>query len=133
MHNKRTASYEGDVLEEVLRGLEEQAARAVGAGIAPQRVILDPGIGFGKLPEHKLAVLRNMRRVTALGFPTLLGVSRKSVIGALTGKQVNERAYGTAAAVALAVAAGVDIVRVHDTTAMRDVVRVADAITRHGV
>jgi len=130
VHNKRVAEYAGDVVEEVLRWLEGQAMQAIRAGMAADHVILDPGIGFGKRPEHNLAVLKNLRRVSALGFPTLLGISRKSTIGLLTGKPVNDRVYGSAAAAALAVAAGIDIVRVHDVAAMVDVVRVADAIGR---
>jgi dihydropteroate synthase len=130
MHNKSDASYERDVVDEVLSYLEERAARAVRAGIPPQRIILDPGIGFGKRVEHNIALLRALRRIVALGFPTLLGASRKSVIGALTGKPVEDRVYGTAAVTALAIAAGIDVVRVHDVAATRDVVRVADAVAR---
>ena len=130
MHNKTAASYERGVVDEVLAHLEEQAARAVRAGIAAERVVLDPGIGFGKLPEHNIALLASLNRLVALGFPTLVGASRKSTIGALTGRSVGERLFGTAAAVALAAAAGVDIVRVHDVGPMRDVVRVADAVKR---
>ncbi len=131
MHNRRVAVYEGDVVDDVLDSLERQAARAVRAGIAPERIVLDPGIGFGKTSEHNLAVLGALGRIVALGFPTLLGTSRKSTIGKLTGRDVGARTYGTAATVALAVAAGVDIVRVHDVAEMTDVVRVADAIV-HG-
>jgi dihydropteroate synthase len=130
MHNKRVPIYEHAVVAEVLDYLERQAARAVRAGIAAERILLDPGIGFGKLPEHNLAVLGALERVVALGFPTLLGTSRKSTIGKLTGKPVESRTYGTAATVALAVAAGIDVVRVHDVAEMRDVVQVADAIAR---
>lgn len=130
MHNKRLALYEGDVVDEVLAYLEHQAVRAMRAGIAPERIVLDPGIGFGKLPDHNLALLGALDRLVALGFPTLLGVSRKSTIGRLTGKPVGARAFGTAAALALAVAAGIDIVRVHDVAEMRDVVAVADAVER---
>ena len=130
MHNKRVAIYEDDVVDEVLRYLDDQAQQAVRAGIRPERVILDPGIGFGKLPEHNLAVLGALGRVVGLGFPTLLGTSRKSTIGKLTGKPIEQRAFGTAATIALAVAAGIDIVRVHDVAEMRDVVAVADAIVR---
>jgi dihydropteroate synthase len=130
MHNKRVAVYERDVVDEVLAYLESAAARAVAAGIAPEAVILDPGIGFGKSPEHNLAVLGALDRLVALGFPTLLGTSRKSTIGKLTGRKVDARTYGTAATVALAVAAGIDIVRVHDVAEMRDVVAVCDAILR---
>ncbi|GAC1395660.1 MAG: hypothetical protein NVS3B17_19030 [Vulcanimicrobiaceae bacterium] len=130
MHNKRVAVYEGDVVDDVLATLDRQATRAVRAGLAVERVMLDPGIGFGKSPEHNLAVLAALPRVVALGFPTLLGTSRKSTIGKLTGRDVASRTYGTAATVALAVAAGVDIVRVHDVAEMTDVARVSDAIVR---
>jgi dihydropteroate synthase len=102
----------------------------VRAGIPPEHVILDPGIGFGKLAEHNLAILASLGRLVALGFPTLLGTSRKSTLGKLTGRAVDQRAFGTAASVALAAAAGIDIVRVHDVAEQCDVVRVADAIAR---
>jgi dihydropteroate synthase len=130
MHNKRVAVYERDVVDEVLAYLEASAARAVAAGIPAERVILDPGIGFGKSAEHNLAVLGSLGRLVALGFPTLLGTSRKSTIGKLTGRDVGARTYGTAATIALAVAAKIDIVRVHDVAEMRDVAAVADAIVR---
>ncbi|GAC1576839.1 MAG: hypothetical protein NVS3B7_09910 [Candidatus Elarobacter sp.] len=130
MHNKPVAMYERDIVDEVLAFLDAAAARCVRAGIPPEHVILDPGIGFGKLPEHNLAVLRALDRLVALGFPTLLGTSRKSTIGKLTGRGVEGREFGTAATMALAVAAGIDIVRVHDVAGQHDVVRVADAIVR---
>jgi dihydropteroate synthase len=130
MHNKPVALYERDVVDEVLAFLDEGAARCVRAGIPPEHVILDPGIGFGKLPEHNLAVLRALPRLAALGFPTLIGTSRKSTIGKLTGRGVEAREFGTAATVALAIAAGIDLVRVHDVPEQSDVVRVSDAIVR---
>jgi dihydropteroate synthase len=130
MHNKAVPFYERDVVDEVLAALEEAAKRAVRAGFPAERVILDPGLGFGKLPEHNIALLGALPRLVALGFPTLLGPSRKSTIGKLTGKPVGERAFGTAAAIAMAVLAGIDIVRVHDVAEMRDVVAVADAVAR---
>jgi dihydropteroate synthase len=130
MHNKGVAVYEGDVVDEVLAYLEAQARRAVEAGIPRERVILDPGIGFGKLPEHNLALLGALPRLVALGFPTLVGTSRKSTLGKITGKPVEARVMATAATVALAAAAGIDIVRVHDVAEMRDVVAIADAIAR---
>ncbi|HZO92993.1 MAG TPA: dihydropteroate synthase [Candidatus Baltobacteraceae bacterium] len=130
MHNKAVAVYERDVVDEVLAFLDDAAARCVRAGIPPQHVILDPGIGFGKLPEHNLALLGSLRRLAALGFPTLIGTSRKSTIGKLTGRPVDAREFGTAATIALAIDAGIDVVRVHDVAEQRDVVRVADAIVR---
>ncbi len=130
MHNKPIAIYQGDVVDEVLATLAASAERCVRAGIPAEHVILDPGIGFGKTPEHNLSVLGALPRLVALGFPTLLGTSRKSTIGRLTARGVDARAFGTAATVALAAAAGVDIVRVHDVDEQRDVVRVADAIVR---
>jgi dihydropteroate synthase len=130
MHNKAVAIYERDVVDEMLVSLDASAARCVRAGIPAEHVILDPGIGFGKLPEHNIAVLRSLDRLVALGFPTLIGTSRKSVIGKLTGRDVGAREFGTAATVALAIAAGVDVVRVHDVAEQRDAVRVTDAIVR---
>ena len=130
MHNKAVALYERDVVDDVLRFLADASERCVRAGIAPEHVILDPGIGFGKLPEHNLAVLAALDRLVALGFPTMVGTSRKSTIGKLTGRPVGTREFGTAATMALAVAAGIDVVRVHDVEEQRDVVRVADAIVR---
>jgi len=130
MHNKAVPVYTGDVVDEVLATLLASAERCVRAGIPAEHVILDPGIGFGKTPEHNLAVLGALPRVAALGFPTLIGTSRKSTLGRLTGRAVGEREFGTAATVALAAAAGIDIVRVHDVAEQRDVVNVTDAIVR---
>ena len=130
MHNKQEARYDGDVMDEVLAFLEEAAGRALRAGLQREAIVLDPGIGFGKTAEHNVRVLSQVHRLCALGFPTLLGASRKSTLGALTGRGVHERAFGTAAITALAVQAGVDIVRVHDVEESRDVVSVADAIVR---
>lgn len=129
MHNKSQARYE-NVVDEVLAFLERTAERAVDRGLPRDRVIIDPGIGFGKTPEHNLALLGSLDRLVALGFPTLLGTSRKSTIGKLTGRPVTERVFGTIATVALAAAAGIDIVRVHDVAAAYDAVRVVDAIAR---
>jgi dihydropteroate synthase len=130
MHNKQVPVYVDNVVDEVTRYLDDSARRAVAAGIPAEHVILDPGLGFGKLPEHNIALLAAFDRIVALGFPTLLGPSRKSTIGKLTGAPIDQRVYGTAAAVTLGIAAGVDIVRVHDVAAMLDVVRVGDAVVR---
>ncbi|HLI96236.1 MAG TPA: dihydropteroate synthase [Candidatus Baltobacteraceae bacterium] len=130
MHNKREARYGGNVMDEVLSFLDEAAHRAMRAGIPAEHVILDPGIGFGKTPDHNIAVLRELSRLPGLGFPTLIGTSRKSTIGKLTGKKPPQRTHGTSATTALAIAAGIDIVRVHDVEEARDAVSVSDAIVR---
>jgi dihydropteroate synthase len=130
MHNAPVPVYEGDVVDEVLRFLLDAATRAVAAGIPAEHVIVDPGIGFGKTAEHNVRLLSRLDRLVALGFPTLLGTSRKSTLGKLTGRRVDEREFGTAATVALAANAGIDIVRVHDVREQADVVRVSDAIAR---
>lgn len=130
MHNQIGTSYAGPVVDGVLRYLEECAIRATARGITPERIILDPGIGFGKTADQNIAILRDLQRLVALGFPTMLGASRKSTIGKLTGREPADRVYGTVAATALAVAARIDAVRVHDVAAARDAVAVADAIVR---
>jgi len=132
MHNKTEATYAGNVMDEVLEFLNDAAQRALAAGIAREAILLDPGIGFGKTPDHNIEVLRELHRLPSLGFPTLLGTSRKSTIGKLTGRtKPQDRVLGTAATTALAVAAGIDVVRVHDVAETRDVVSVADAIVRN--
>jgi dihydropteroate synthase len=130
MHNQVGTEYDRPVVECVLRYLDDCASRAIARGIARNAVILDPGIGFGKTADQNIAVLRSLNRIVALGFPTMIGTSRKSTIGLLTGREPRDRVYGTAATTALAIAAGVDIVRVHDVAAARDAVAVADAIVR---
>ncbi|HEY2474681.1 MAG TPA: dihydropteroate synthase [Candidatus Cybelea sp.] len=130
MHNQEGTSYDRPVIDAVLAYLENCASQAVARGIAPESVILDPGIGFGKTAEQNLEVLAGLRRLVALGFPTMIGTSRKSTIGKLTGREVTDRVYGTIATTALAIEAGIDIVRVHDVAPTRDAIAVADAIIR---
>ncbi|RKY25625.1 MAG: dihydropteroate synthase, partial [Planctomycetota bacterium] len=115
-----------DVVGEVLEFLLDRAERAEGFGIPKERIFIDPGFGFGKTLEHNLLLLRNIDRFVAAGYRVLVGTSRKSFLGKLTGKeQPDERLFGTAATVALCAAAGVSIVRVHDVAEMVDVVKVA--------
>jgi dihydropteroate synthase len=130
MHNQHGTHYDGDVVDAVVDFLRDCAERALLCGIGPERIMLDPGIGFGKGPNHNIRILHNLDRICALGFPTLLGTSRKSTIGKLTGREPHERIYGTAATTALGIAAGIDIVRVHDVAQNRDVISVSDAIVR---
>jgi dihydropteroate synthase len=118
-----------DVVTEVRDFLAARAAAARAAGIPEDAIILDPGIGFGKTVAHNCRLLRRLDLLAALGYPVLVGVSRKGFIGELAGGRASgERLHGTAAAVALAVAGGARLVRVHDVAAMRDVVRVAEAV-----
>ena len=117
-----------DVVGEVLEFLLERAKRAEQFGIPKERIFIDPGIGFGKTTEHNLLLLRDIRKFVETGYRVLVGTSRKGFIGKLTGKEnPAERIFGTAATVALCVAAGVSIVRVHDVAEMSDVVKVAKA------
>lgn len=122
--------YEGGVVSAVVAALRDALARATAAGIDPGSVILDPGIGFGKTVAQNAELIARLAEIKALGRPVLIGTSRKSFLGALTGRGVEGRIFATAASVALAIAGGADIVRVHDVAEMGDVVRVADAITR---
>jgi dihydropteroate synthase len=131
MHNQAGTAYHASVVDAVLRYLEDCATRAVARGIAPDRIVLDPGIGFGKTADQNIALLGALERLVALGFPTMVGASRKSTIGKLTGREPAGRIFGTVATTALAVEAGIDIVRVHDVAATRDAVAVADAVVRN--
>jgi len=118
-----------DVVAEVLQFLLERARRAEQFGIDKSKIFIDPGIGFGKTLEHNLLILRNIHRFVETGYRVLVGPSRKSFIGKITGKEKPaERILGTAATVALCVAAGVSIVRVHDVAEMSDVVKVANKL-----
>ena len=118
-----------DVVSDVKRFLEERLAFAVDAGVREELVCLDPGIGFGKTVEHNCRLLRRLDALVALGYPVLVGVSRKSFLGRLLGgRDVEGRLFGTAAAVALAVAGGARLVRVHDVAAIHDVVVVTEAV-----
>jgi len=121
-----------DVVGEVLEFLVRRARKAEELGIAREKIFIDPGIGFGKTLEHNLLLLRNIDKFVVSGYRVLVGTSRKSFIGKITGKEEpSERVFGTAAAVALCAAAGVSIVRVHDVAEMADVVKVVDAVCRN--
>jgi dihydropteroate synthase len=117
-----------DVVAEVVGFLGERMHAAVEAGISKTHIVLDPGIGFGKLLRHNLELLNRLSDFASLDRPVLIGVSRKSFIGRLVARPVEQREWGTAAAVALAVDRGARILRVHDVAMMADVVKVAAAI-----
>jgi dihydropteroate synthase len=124
-------SYKREIVSDVVRFLAGSIDLALAAGVAWERIIIDPGIGFGTTPEENLTLLRRLGELRALGRPILLGTSRKSTIGlVLGGVPASERLEGTAATVALGIAQGADIVRVHDVREMVRVVKMSDAIVR---
>src|SRR5262249_5905733 len=113
-----------------VQDLRDSVERALAAGCAPDRLAVDPGLGFGKPPRVSLALLRRLAELRVLGLPLVVGPSRKGVIGHVLGPDEQDGWEGTAAAVALAIAGGAGVVRVHDVARLARVVRMADAITR---
>jgi dihydropteroate synthase len=129
MHNQDHTRY-ADLVPDVIAGLGRLADDAVRAGIDGSNIILDPGMGFGKTALHNLEIMRRLDEFSALGRPLLVGMSRKSTIGYVLDLPVDDRVEGTAATVALSIASGADIVRVHDVKQMVRVARMSDAIVR---
>jgi len=119
-----------DLIEDIKRELLESVSMAEAAGISRERIILDPGIGFGKTVEQNLELIDRLPEIRSLGFPLLIGPSRKSFIGYTLDLPPDQRLEGTAAAVAVGIVRGADIVRVHDCEFMSRVVRMTDAIVR---
>jgi dihydropteroate synthase len=129
MHNREVARYD-DVVAEVVADLGSALDRAERAGVDRRNLIVDPGIGFGKTADHNVALLNGLGALRTLGRPILLGTSRKSTIGLILDLAADQRLEGTLATTALGIAAGVDMVRVHDVAANVRAARVADAIVR---
>jgi dihydropteroate synthase len=119
-----------DVVGDVKAFLEERIAYAVSAGVAPERIMIDPGIGFGKTAAHNLELLRRLDELVAIGPPVLIGTSRKSFLGRLTGRPVDERLAGTIATTVLAYERGARVFRVHDVAAAYDALTVTAATVR---
>jgi dihydropteroate synthase len=117
-----------DVVAEVSGFLQGRVAACESAGITRERIVIDPGFGFGKTLEHNLLLLKQLRELTQLGVPLLAGMSRKSMLGALTGRGVGEREYAGVAAHLLAVLRGARILRVHNVAAMRDSLAIWNAV-----
>ncbi|MHC1782974.1 MAG: dihydropteroate synthase [Anaerolineaceae bacterium] len=142
MHNRSKASqailgrYVGvtyeNLLEEVKTGLLTSARRAMEMGVKKEKIILDPGIGFGKTTEQNLELLNRLDEIRALGYPVLLGPSRKSFVGYTLDLPPADRLEGTAAAVTIGIMRGADVIRVHDVKAMARVAKMTDAILRAG-
>ncbi len=129
MHNQEGTGYR-DLLPDIIASLSQSIGEARRAGVDPGQIIVDPGIGFGKTWQQNLEVLRRLGELKVLGLPLLLGTSRKSTIGVVLDLPADQRVEGTAATIALGIAAGADIVRVHDVQAMVRVARMADAVVR---
>jgi dihydropteroate synthase len=120
--------YYDDVVSDVRRFLAERIFACEMSGIDKKRIVVDPGFGFGKTLEHNLALLRGLDQLSALGVPLMVGLSRKGMIGTLTGREMNQRAFGSAAAAMIAVQKGAMIVRVHDVAVTRDALAVWSGI-----
>jgi dihydropteroate synthase len=129
MHNQRDREFH-DVIGDITAGLVDSLRIARERGLPDERVIVDPGFNFGWTEEQALEMLRRLGELRTLGRPLLVGTSRKSTIGVVLGLPVEDRLEGTAATVALAIANGADIVRVHDVKEMSRVARMADAVVR---
>jgi dihydropteroate synthase len=121
---------EGNICDQVIADLRDRIALALAAGIKHEKIIVDPGLGFGKTIAQNLELIDRLDRLRVLGCPILSAPSRKSFIGAVLNLDVRDRVEGTAAAIAMSIARGADIVRVHDTQTMVRVARMTDAITR---
>jgi dihydropteroate synthase len=120
--------YYNDVVAEVLKFLSDERLNALRAGIASDAIVLDPGIGFGKALEHNLALLKGLKEFASLPAPLLVGVSRKSFIGKILGRTVDERLFGGLGLAALAVCDGARIIRTHDVRATRDCIAMVSAV-----
>ncbi|MCK4323913.1 MAG: dihydropteroate synthase [Armatimonadetes bacterium] len=126
---QKNPTYE-DLISEIYDFFAERIEAAVEAGICEQQIIIDPGFGFGKTVDHNLEIVRRLREFRSLGRPILLGPSRKSTIGKVLDRPVDQRLWGTAATCAAAIMNGADIIRVHDVAQMTEVARMTDAIVR---
>lgn len=123
-HTMATLAQYGDVVHDVREALAQRLTQVCAAGVAAERIVLDPGIGFAKLPEHDLALLARQRELLALGRPLLAGWSRKRTLGHVTGRPVDERLAASVAAALVAVSHGASVVRVHDVAATVDALKV---------
>ena len=130
MHNQENTDYKNDIMESIKEFLSKSIDIALSAGINKEKIIIDPGIGFGKTFEQNLEVLKRLSELKTLGYPILLGTSRKSVIGNILGVEPKERVEGTIATTVLGIRDGVSIVRVHDVLENLRAAKVADELYR---
>lgn len=130
MHNKQDSQYEGDLVEEIKAFLTQSVKIAIEAGVKEELIILDPGLGFGKTAEQNILVMSRLKEIRDLGYPVLLGASRKSMIGKILDVPPKDRDEGTVATTVLGIVQGVDIVRVHNVLANVQAAKVTDAMIR---
>lgn len=130
MHNQDGTEYNKDIMESIKEFLQDSIDLALKSGIKKEKIVLDPGIGFGKTFEQNLEVLKRLDEIKSLGYPVLLGTSRKSVIGNVLNVEPKQRLEGTIATTVLGIRDGVDIVRVHDVKENLKAAKMADAIYR---
>jgi len=131
MHNQDGTDYLGDIMEEIKKSLQQSVDLALNAGIRKENIILDPGIGFGKTAEQNMIVMGRLVELKDLGYPLLLGASRKSMLGKILDLPPKERLEGTIATTVMGIMQGIDIVRVHDIKENRRAALVTDAIMRN--
>lgn len=130
MHNQDGTEYDKDIMESIKEFLENSVNKALKAGIKKENIVLDPGIGFGKTFEQNVEVLKRLNELQDLGYPILLGTSRKSVLGNIVGGEPRERVEATVATTVAGIRDGVDIVRVHDVKENTQAAKIADKLYR---
>jgi dihydropteroate synthase len=129
---QRAPQYD-DVVEDVVSWLQLRAQECIEQGVSPGQILLDPGFGFGKKPEHNLRLLNRLQRLVDCGFPVLVGLSRKSLIGTVLGREVEQRLAGSLALATLALANGATIIRAHDVAATSDVIKLFEAVQKESL
>lgn len=130
MHNQEGTNYDKDIMESIKEFLKNSIDKALKAGVKKEKIVLDPGIGFGKTFEQNLEVLKRLNELKTLGYPILLGTSRKSVLGNIVGGKPRERVEATVATTVCGIRDGVEIVRVHDVKENLQAAKIADRIYR---
>ncbi len=130
MHNQKGHEYSRDIMEEICDFLARSIQIGLKAGIKPENMMLDPGIGFGKTPEQNMEVMARLGELNDLGYPVLLGTSRKSMLGKILNLEPKDRVEGTLATSVMGIIQGVDIIRVHDVMENYRAIKVTDAIVR---
>lgn len=129
--NMQSAPQYGNVVDDIAKYLEDRISDITRAGVREEQIAVDPGIGFGKTVEHNIRLIAELRRFKISGRPIVMGLSRKSFLASITGREVNERLAGSIAALTYSVLNGANVLRVHDVAASRDAIEVLSALTEH--